>query len=228
MRVLLLSWFFLVGSAYAAPVEITLQSAEGLITLKMDDSRIDVVALKRYLVVHPIPHDGDFDTYVYLPLCVEHDPMYKPCGTRDIHAKYFLENAAYNLQMAEQRLAYLNGLHEFRELQPLVDYFRSSLEFSIWIGKRLFEYFKTWNPAALEQDFKGLPVSTKAKAVLDRLKNASDIESRWDLSYYEWHRIANSLYRDAEGPVPSDVWEKFIRERRIVETIEDDNPEGKE
>lgn len=220
MRALVFTCCFLLGTAQAAPVEIKKQFLDGSLTLIVDDSRIDVAALKRYLVIHPIAYDNEYYLGVQLALCIANDPAYSPCGTRDIHAKNFFTNAASNLQRTKQRLAYLSELREFPELQPLVDYYRSSLQFRIWVDERLLDYFQTRNPAALEQNFNILPVANEARTVLDKLKSATDIDSQWKLSYYEWHNIANNLYRHTEGVVPSDVWAKFVKQRKIVESIE--------
>lgn len=210
------------ASADAATIEITHHFMDSEVKLKVDNSRIDVATLKRYLVIHPVGYDPEYYIAPSVNQCIEGQVGYKDCGTRDFHAKYFLENAEHNIQLAKQRLSYLNELKDFPELQPLVDYFRSSLEFGIWLNQRLTEYYQTWDPTALEQDFKGLPVVNETRQVLSAIRRTTDADSRWHLSLYEWHNIANRLYRAQEGEIPKDVWERFVRDKQIVESLEFD------
>lgn len=170
-------------------------------------------------MVHPVGYDSLYYLSLGVNLCVEGESGYKDCGSRDIHAKFFFENAAHNLELARERLAYLDGLKDFSELQPLVDYFRNSLRFTIWMDERLLAYYRSWDPAELAHDYKPLPIVNETSAILLELKNTKDIDARWHLSLYKWANAANRLYRAQEGEPPRDLWARFLRERKITESI---------
>lgn len=213
---------FACGTAQAAPIEIRNRFLGGEIVIEADDSRISAGDLKRYLVVHPKAYDHSYYISSNLQLCIKDEPAYKPCGSHDIHAKYFLDNAKHNLELDKQRLAYLHDLNKLPELQPLVDHFSSSLRFGIWINERLIEYFQTWNPSALEQNYDNLQIVQETKGVLQKLKVTTDIDSRWGLAMNDWHNAANSLYRKTEKDIPAEAWNKFIRKYHIRESVEFD------
>lgn len=219
MRSLAVVIVLFLGVAEAETVVITHEFMEGVVTLRVDDELVNVPVLRRYLVVHPRGYDFHYHVVPGLSLCVEGQPGYKPCGTRDIYAENYFDNAAYNLELVKERLAYLDGLKEFPELQPLVDYFRSSLRFGLWMYQRLVAYHRSWNPFQLEHDYEVLPVVNETKDILDTLKKTTDTDSRWRLSIYEWAKVANGLYRDQEGPIPKDVWMRFLEEQKIVESV---------
>src|SRR6266849_5996863 len=222
MRSFVFALSLFAGAPQAASVVVTHRFMDGVLTLKAEDKTVNVVAMKRYLVVHPVAYDHRYRLSPGVRLCIEAQAGYKPCGTRDIHAKYFFANAAHNLQIANEHLSYLDQLKDFPELQPLVEYFRSSLRFDIWKDQRLLAYYRTWDPAELEQDYGALPVKNETTNILAALKKTSDVDARWKLSHYRWSTAANHLYRDREGTVPSEVWTRFLRERQIVESIEYD------
>ena len=68
MRVLVFAWCFLLGTAQAAPVKVKKQFLEGTLTLLVDDSRVNVGALKHYLVVHPIAYENEYYLGIQLAL----------------------------------------------------------------------------------------------------------------------------------------------------------------
>lgn len=219
MRSLVVAFVLFIGIAEAEPIVIRHEFMGGVVTLRVDDELVDVPALQRYIVIHPRGYDSNYRVIPGISLCIEGQPGYKPCGTRDIYAEHYVDNAAYNLDLAKERLVYLDGLKEFPELQPLVDYFRSSLRFELWRYQRLVAYYRSWNPFQLEHDYATLPVVNETKDILNALKKTKDTESRWRLSSHEWANAVNRLYRNQEGPVPKDVWMRFIGEQQIVESI---------
>jgi hypothetical protein len=124
------------------------------------------------------------------------------------------------LHLSRKDLAYLNDLKEFPDLEPLVDYFRRSLRFSLWQRERLLAYYRTWDMAELQHDYEALPVTDETKETLARLENAVDADARWKIADYEWQNIGNGLYRAQEGEAPAEVWERFLRDKGINESIE--------
>ena len=209
----------LLSAAYGASATLTHQFAEGVITLTLDDTRTSVASIKKYLVVHPIGYDSQYHLSGGVRLCIEGQAGYKDCGSRDIHAQFFFENATHNLRLAKDRLAYLDDLKEFSQLQPLVDYFRNSLRFSIWKDERLLAYYRSWDPAELERDYESLPIIKETRAIVADLKNTKDIDARWDLSHYKWANAVNDLYRAKEGDPPRHVWAQFLKKRGITEVV---------
>lgn len=210
----------LFSAAYGASATLTHPFMEGVITLTFDDARTRVASIERYLVVHPIGYDSQYHLSAGVRLCIEGQAGYKDCGSRDIHAEFFFENAAYNIRLAKDRLAHLDNLKEFSQLQPLVDYFRNSLRFSIWKDERLLAYYRSWDPAELEHNYESLPIVKETRAILADLKNTKDIDARWHLSHYTWANAVNQLYRAQEGDPPRHIWAQFLKERAITEVVE--------
>jgi len=206
--------------AHGAPATLTHPFVEGVITLAFDDAKTSAASLERYLAIHPVGYDARYHLSPGVRLCVEGEAGYKDCGSRDVHAKFFFENAAHNLRLARERLAYLDSLDEFPRLQPLVDHFRNSLRFTIWKDERLLAYYRSWDPAELEHDYKALPIANETRALLAALRNAKDVESRWQISHYQWANAANRLYRAQEGDPPRDVWARFLEDRGITESVD--------
>lgn len=87
-------WLALVICLYALPVQagnvvIEHRFSSGTVKIEVDDRKINVGHLRRYLVVHPIGYDDRYHIARQLELCIKGDPAYKECGTRDIHAPFF-------------------------------------------------------------------------------------------------------------------------------------------
>jgi len=213
----------LLTAACAATERIEHRFLNGVVVLKVDPRRVDVAALKRYLVVHPVAYDTDY----YLgrePRFCTTDAEYLPCETRDLNAKHFFENAETNQNWSRGKLKELEDLKDFRELDPLVDFFRQSLRFSIWQHERLIAYFRTSRAEELSQDYGMLPVAATTRETVNALNATSDLDRRWKLAYYDWQNSANDLYRSSERRLPEEVWSRFIKTRGIVEHVQYDDP----
>jgi hypothetical protein len=207
---------------HAADVLIEHRFMDGVVLLTLHDAKVDPEALKPYLVVHPVGYDATYHIGVDLSLCVEGDPAYRPCGTRDYRAKHFLENATHNVAETKRFLGELRALKRFPELQPLVDYFVSSLSFSLWKDQTLLAYYQTWDPNVLTKDYKDLPVRQTTKSILARLISVDSIQERWEIASYEWANEANRLYREKEGDIPRRVWAEFLASHKINERVDFD------
>ncbi len=213
---------FLVCAQAVTAAEIELPSADGMLLLQFDEALIPTQQLTRYLAVHPDAYDAGYHVAPSLRLCIDGDPAYRDCGSRDLDAPQFFANAAHNIAIGKRRIQFLSTLDEFPELQGLVDYFRDSLEFGVWKNERLLEYYLSWDVGALEREYRNLPFREPVFDILAALRASDDRDRRWSLSFYEWSNTVNLLYREQEGEIPRAGWEHFKSRYNIVERLEVD------
>lgn len=206
--------------AWAAPVVLRHEVGDAIITLTVDDSRIDPATVGRYLALHPRGYDPRYRLAPSLRLCIEGNPRYRPCGARDPNAEHFFENARVNLRLAAERLQEINRLPPVETLRPLVDYFRSSLRFSTWLETRLFEYLQSGNLQQLNQSYESLPAPPDLDEILTEIAGASPFE-RWRIAFYRWRNAMNHVYREREPEIPRAAWDEFLTEYGITESVDD-------
>lgn len=202
--------------------EITIKHKflEGTLVLTIDKAKIDPEIVRKYLVVHPIAYDSNYHIAPSIRLCIEKDPRYFPCGTRDYNAEYFLKNANVNIDIGLDRIHYLEKLTELQGLQRLVDYFKNSLSFSVWLNQQLLKYYQTQKIDVLKQKYKTLPFSEEINEVIRSLEHSKTVEEKWNISFYTWSNAVNNLYRHQEGDIPKRDWDDFLKRYEISEHIE--------
>jgi hypothetical protein len=193
---------------------------EGILLLRIDDRKIDPGIVKKYLVIHPVAYNPQYQIAPSISLCIEKDPRYFPCGTRDYRAKFFLSNAKINIKIGLERLQYLFSLNELKELQPLVDYFKDSLEFSLWLSQQLFKYYQSWKTEVLNQQYQALPRTKEIREALRSLESSKSVGQKWNIAHYDWANAVNNSYTNQEGDIPKEVWDNFIKKYGISEEIQ--------
>jgi hypothetical protein len=217
---ILILCFFVSLPVTAREITIKHKFMEGTLVLTIDNAKIDPEVVRKYLVVHPIAYDSNYHIAPSIRLCIEKDPRYFPCGTRDYSAEYFLKNAQVNIDIGLERLDYLTRLNEIQGLRRLVAYFRNSLSFSIWKEQKLFSYYRSWNIDVLKEQYTALPFSSEVSESLRSLEHAKTTEKKWNISFYNWSNAINNLYRNQEGDIPRSEWDDFLKKYGISEHIE--------
>ena len=205
-------------SLNAVSGEIRRPYIDGEIFISFDENLISRDDLKSYLVVHPVGYGPYYHIPPSLRLCRIGEPYYE-CGSKDLNAVNFLKNAQVNIDIGKEHLETLSKLNRFPELQNLVEYFKSSLEFAVWKNERLLDYYKTWDIGALNQTYHGLGQSDEVLDILGKLAAAEDRETQWKLSYYKWASAVNRMYRRTEGEIPNAGWELFKAKYNISEVV---------
>ena len=212
-------------STFAEKVILTNRFLDGEIKVIVDDQSINPTIVKKYLVIHPIAYDPNYYISPSISLCIDLNPNYYPCGSRDINDDNFLRNAQVNITIGKENLKYLNELKEIPELADIVCYFQNSLEFGVWRKELLLKYFYTWNIDILRERYKQLPVTEEIKNAFLSISQARSKYEKWKISFYKWSNAVNKAYREQEGNVPIEVWKSFINKYKIIEEIKWDSDE---
>lgn len=220
MRAFLLFALFLPCSISQAATDlIQFPFSSGKVTLKVNNKDLNVEALKRYFVIHPEAYQFEYHLPTPLTQCNDQNPNYKPCGNREINSPNFLANATINLNASNKNLTYLMSLKEYPELKPLVDYFAQSLRFGIWLEERKMAYLQSFDCKEFARNYESLPIQAATEEIVAKICKAPNKNAQWKIANHEWHNAANHLYRNREGKVPKQVWDRFLRTRHIKETI---------
>jgi hypothetical protein len=152
-----------------------------------------------------------------LEFCVDSDPRYRPCGTRDISDPNFLANAQINVDRNEQILAALNRLDVPVELTSILQQFRDSMTFYSTIERRRLEYLQTGDPQVLSQTVVTLdPLKTCSKEI-EELKKAAALRRRYELSRKEWPNCLNLEWGRISPAYPHEAWARFLRAYGVSE-----------
>lgn len=199
--------------------EIKYEFGGVILHLSFDEKVISRETLVKYLIVHPVAYDHKYHVPPSLSLCIVHDKSYYECGTRDLSADNFYKNAEVNIEKGQSYIETLKELNKYEELNRLVDYFKSSLEFGVWKNKKLLEYYQNWDSKALKHNYKDIELLSKIEDTLLALDNEKEINLKWKLSSYDWANRVNEVYRELEGEPPADGWNKFLTKYKISEKI---------
>jgi hypothetical protein len=149
--------------------------------------------------------------------CIDSDPRYRPCGTRDILAPNFFVNAQVNVEKNEQVLAALNRLKVPMELSIVLQQFRDSMVFYSAVERLRLEYLQTGDLRILSRPVANLhPLEICHKEIGD-LKQAATLQRRYELSKQGWHNCLNSEWMKVSPPYPREAWTSFLRAYGIVE-----------
>ena len=194
-------------------VRYELDSAEYAFTF--DSENIPEGLFLKYIAWHPSSLSHGSNTVIMLELCHD-DPKYsKPCGKRTLGDKNFLLNAKVNLEEGKKNLAALGALDQIKDLQPMIDYCKEELRFSIWINQALYDFYSTWDIDCLKRKYKGIDPSILARDHLADIAAAKTAAEKYELAKYGWHNQINRRFRSDLGAWPQASWEQFIKDYKI-------------
>jgi hypothetical protein len=216
-RTLLLMLFFPLTS-FAGQISITYEGLEATIKYTFDPERISPELLNKYLVIHPSQYRWEY-FMSHLELCIQNNPEYLPCGSRDIEDQNFMKNASINFRKSEKNLEYLLNLKEIKQLSPLVDYFKESLSFSLWKDKKLLEFYKSWDTKILRGKYKKLDPAKMAPEIFNLIDQSKTKKEKYKIAHNNWANGMNHIFREKLGDPPVYVWKQFLSDYGIKEDI---------
>jgi len=152
-----------------------------------------------------------------LESCVDADPRYPPCGTRDISDANFLANAQVNVDRNEQILAALNRLNVPVELRGILQQFRDSMTFYNTIERRRLEYLQTGDLQVLSHTVVTLDPLRICSKEIEELKEAVTLQRRYELSTKEWPNCLNTEWSRVSPAYRRKAWASFLRAYGISE-----------
>ena len=206
--------------AGAAPVTLSFPTVGGDYKVTFDPQTLPEEDLRAF--VRLSPHLHGWESYAVAPRlehCVAGDPDYRECGARAPGSAHFDWNARRNLERGAALLAEVGRLRAPRELEPVVEYSRRSLAFSLWLETTKFEFYRTGDAGVLARPYEGLEPAAHCGAALDRVRAAAGPEDRYHHATYTWHNCVNAAYRARLGGYPLDAWEAFVRRHGIQEAV---------
>ena len=152
-----------------------------------------------------------------LELCIDNDPRYHPCGSRDISDPNFFANAEVNVGRNEQALAALNRLSVPTQLVGIVQQFRDSLSFYSTVERTRLEYLRTGSLPVLSRQIGAIDPSTQCSEEIRELNVATTLLRQYELSTYAWHNCLNSAWQRTQPAYPQEAWRTFLRDYGIAE-----------
>jgi hypothetical protein len=159
-----------------------------------------------------------------LELCVDGDPSYAPCGTRDLSDPNFFRNAEVNLEKGRREILLLSTMAHPNQLDPVVRYLRENLKLSLWLEETRIDFYKTWNVRVLERRYSRFDPTAGCAAVLRAFRGASK-DQAYKLARYDWHNCMLQYVSTTFGHYPIKAWRRFlddygIRESYRIEAVE--------
>lgn len=206
--------------AQAAPATLSFKTLRGDYRLTFDTAAISEDDLRQLVVLSP--HLHGWESYAIAPrleLCRAGDPAYRECDWPSVAAASFTWNARVNLDRGARLLETLNGLRYPRELEPVVQYSKRSLAFSLWLEETKFDYYRTWSLDVLRRTYEGVSPAAGCAPVLEAIGRERAGDDKYHLTAYAWHNCVNDLYRGGLGEYPLHAWEAFVRAHGIREHV---------
>ena len=152
-----------------------------------------------------------------LEVCIEGNPIYSICGSRDLADPNFFHNAEINLRRNGQSLTALNELDVPPELSRVAQQFRDSLDFFSTVEQRRMEYLRTGNVDVLAMPIGDIDPSIRCEKELSSLRAANTPQSRHHVSMHDWYNCVNSAWQQSSPVYPDDAWRSFVKNFGIRE-----------
>lgn len=150
--------------------------------------------------------------------CAEEDGRYyHPCGPGDLSDPNFFRNAQVNLNVSSERLASLDTLYHPEELEPVVDYEKKMLSFSVWLQQTRYEFYLSWNTDVLKTKYQALDSSRACAPAITQIEQAKSEAEKYKLARFNWHNCVLDAFRKQGGKYPLDAWRRFLNDYGIRE-----------
>jgi hypothetical protein len=161
-----------------------------------------------------------------LELCIDDDPLYLPCSTRDLRDPNFFANAETNILEGERELSLLDNMSYPEQLRPVVKYLRQSLSFSLSMQRARLEYFKTWNIEALKQNYGTFDPVSDCGQVLRQIDSSSSKDDKYSLVSFQWRNcVGGGLHHLYFGRYPMQSWVRFLKDYGMSDKYTEDFPD---
>ena len=137
--------------------------------LTFESSILSEEQMKEIVIFSPHYYLGtDYFLATSLELCIKGDPEYFDCGTRDLNAVNFYKNAQVNLNKGRKNLDVLKSVKYPKELNTVIDYFKSSLSFDLWLNQIRFDFYQSWDMNILKRKYEDLDPSVLCPEALKK------------------------------------------------------------
>lgn len=201
----------------ANEITVSYDVFDGKYILKFNPSIITKKQLDRYVEIHPHHYNSYYLIAPQLELCIEQDSRYYECGSRDLKSPNFFKNAEVNINIGKKHLEELNKLKYPKELEPLVNYFKKSLSFSLWANQRLYKFYQSWDIGVLKKEYNDIDPSIVCAEPLRKIQDAKSEYEKYRIAQHEWFNKLNDVFRNKIGKEPIQSWENFILKYKIKE-----------
>ncbi len=205
--------------AQARQVTLKFDAFPAPVTYTFDTRRISESEMTRLYRFSP----HAFYLYSFwLEMCIDGDPEYLKCGSRDLDDPNFLANAQVNLRKSRRILQELDRVSHPKELAGAVKYLRETLAFSLWIEERRLDFIKTGDLSILEQNYGQLSGKQVCPQVLAEIRATASDRAKWNLIQYKWHNCMNLAFLDQQGfggNYLRDEWKRFLDAYGIEEVV---------
>jgi len=152
-----------------------------------------------------------------LEVCIDGNPIYDICGSRDLSDPNFFHNAEVNLRRNAESLAALDELNVPPELNSIARQFRDSLDFFNAVEQRRLEYLRTGDVGVLSMPIGSINPSTQCEEGLNNLRAAKTPQQRHHLSIFGWYNCVNDAWQQSSPVYPEDAWQLFLKDFGIRE-----------
>ena len=199
-------WLALPGLATAA-VSTRYLNSKSVLVLSAEHPALSRKILERAAHLHP-----EYPSRLYLNSNIARctsNPLYLPCGSRNLEDYNFLDNAEVNIDFADRRLRELGSI-TLPELTPLVEYYRKHLAYSIALDQRLLEFYRSGRMAPLTRAVQGIDPQLVTPELLRSIRRAADKKSLYWLTRHRWREAMLAAFRVGLGPMPADSWPRFV------------------
>jgi hypothetical protein len=219
LKLLVFVWVLAMPSLFfGADAQLKVRASDGTDFLSYNPDEVQRQDLLRWIRLSP--NVDEINGYLVpesLELCVDNEPEYLPCGSRDLRDPNFVGNAEVNLGKIRNRLRSLEEGSYPPELQPVVAYFEAIQSTFLQAEQKRLAFLKTWNPAQLSGPVGNIDLNETCPAVLDRLKATVDKQAAYKITKHELHNCINSAFREYLGAYPKLAWEEFLRNHFLRE-----------
>lgn len=213
---------FLLPPLFAGAATLSIRALQGEYVLTFDASRVSEARIKRLYRVAPEMY-SEIAIPPTLEMCVEGDPEYLPCGTRNLAAPNFFRSAETNLRKGRRILKSLSNLKPPPELEPVARYVKKSVAFYLCIDEKRLAYYRSWDPSVLAGACEGVDATLECLGVLEGLKAMSSMGSKYNEAQFALRSCMNMPFRKQLGEYPLEAWQRFLTTSGIQEEfIEDD------
>jgi hypothetical protein len=205
---------------------ITIQTPFGVYTATVDDSLSRKMNLQLLPVFSPIidtslhlnryftTGDKKEDKSMLSPVledCQHGEPNCPPTMVNEA----FLSNAEANLGKGREQVQDLKRERLPESLEPVRHFLLDDLTTALHMEEARYEYIRTGEVAPLKAMLDQY-CTTSQQGLIQRLEHAADMETRRELSVYEWHNAAWKCYVPSRK-YPAEAWKQFVRQYHVRE-----------
>jgi hypothetical protein len=190
-------------------VTVSADASGGTLKLSFETAAISEEVVKQVADLAP---EATPDSSTVAPSLEECDKSadYKDCGSRDINAPHFFENADVNLRRGRAQIDSIGNRRVPPELELATQWLRQMLMFSVAMQEHRLKFLKSGKLDELKGGYYELQTEKVCAPVLAKLAAEKDPTTRYRLASFEWHNCVNNAWRTLKGDYPKAYWKTFL------------------